>query len=404
MRRSIVFVLGLVCAAGPAPAEIPDNVLKHLKAATVLVNAMGRYGESSGSGFVLAAKDKTVYIVTNAHTTMLRGKPAMAVSVVFRSGEKGEKSVDCTVAARDPELDLAVLKGRLDNPPKALALPEEIKVRETMDVHLVGYPFGRGLALGGGNPSVTIGKGTVSSLRRDAHGRLLALQIDGDVNPGNSGGPVVAADGTLLGICVAKIANTGIGLAIPVEHLRALLNGRVRGVAFDEGDPDGNRTPVEVTAHLLDPMNNIRRAELLIVRDKDAPEKWAPVKGLWKAMPDARTVSLKVDEAKATATVRFENDRLQRRGYWFQVRTVNRKGHTAFTEPRKMFVSQHLPVGAVTDDPLPDPGDDWLGAPATGDDDVDNETPTPSETDTILAGNKVNLDGALAVHLNLEPD
>ena len=40
-------------------------------------------------------------------------------------------------------------------------------------------PFGQALAVGKGNPAVTVGKGTVSSLRQDENGELSVVQIDG---------------------------------------------------------------------------------------------------------------------------------------------------------------------------------------------------------------------------------
>src|SRR6516225_4286523 len=58
------------------------------------------------------------------------------------------------------------------------------------------------------NPSITVNRGSVSSMKNDQFNRLAHIQIDGSINPGNSGGPVVDEKGRLVGIAVAKIHNT----------------------------------------------------------------------------------------------------------------------------------------------------------------------------------------------------
>ncbi len=51
---------------------------------------------------------------------------------------------------------------------------------------------------------------------------------NGDLNHGNSGGPVVDETGALVGVAVAKIEDTRIGFAVPVQMLNQLLDSRVR--------------------------------------------------------------------------------------------------------------------------------------------------------------------------------
>jgi hypothetical protein len=47
-----------------------------------------------------------------------------------------------------------------------------------MPVGVFGFPFGEVLAAGKGNPAITIGKGSISSLRLDEQGNLARVQID----------------------------------------------------------------------------------------------------------------------------------------------------------------------------------------------------------------------------------
>jgi S1-C subfamily serine protease len=152
-------------------------------------------------------------------------KPGNAtVTAIFHSGTKGERTVPAQVITTDEERDLAVLKvNGLGTWPHPILLDKKAALVETMPVYILGFPFGEALSFNKGNPTITINKGSVSSLRENEYGQMKAVQIDGAINPGNSGGPVVDEDGHLVGISVATIRGTGIGLAIAPDELTRLL-------------------------------------------------------------------------------------------------------------------------------------------------------------------------------------
>jgi S1-C subfamily serine protease len=163
-----------------------------------------------GSGVVIV---DTGVILTNLHVVADAGR----VTVVFADGLES----DAAITALQPEQDLAVLQAK--------TLPDDLvpaTLRSTHDlapgdlVVAVGFPFGIG-------PSVT--SGVVSGLGRDflsPQGRRLLtnlIQFDAAANPGSSGGPLVTADGAVVGI-VTAILNpnaqrvfVGIGFAVPIE-------------------------------------------------------------------------------------------------------------------------------------------------------------------------------------------
>jgi S1-C subfamily serine protease len=260
----------------PAPAAdgpLPADVLERLKAATVFVKVRTAQGVASGSGFVLRREGDDAYLVTNHHVVAGRPggtdrKTVATCQVVFHSGRRTEFTLPATVLAADQGRDLAVLRvtgiGRRPSFPGALgADPGE--PRETLPVFILGFPFGGMLATGGENPAVTIGKGTVSSLREDELGDTSIVQVDGDINPGNSGGPVVDRVGRLIGITVAKIKGTNIGLAIPTDHLARMLDGRLSALNLTEA-PAGEAGKIDLRVRLefIDPFNRIRSAGVIV--------------------------------------------------------------------------------------------------------------------------------------------
>ena len=175
----------------------------------------GEYSEKGvGSGVVIV--DKGV-ILTNLH--VVHG--AERVQVVFADGLES----DATITGVQPEQDLAVLQ--------AQTIPDDLAaatMRSTANLALgdhvvaVGFPFGIG-------PSATAG--VVSGLRREFRSpegkRLLTnlIQFDAAVNPGSSGGPLITANGEVVGIVTAILNPTaerffvGIGFAVPIENAAA---------------------------------------------------------------------------------------------------------------------------------------------------------------------------------------
>lgn len=164
-----------------------------------------------GTGVVIV--DKGI-ILTNLHVVL----GAKRVQVVFADGLEAEASV----TGVQPEHDLAVLQ--------AHKIPDDLAaatMRSTADlapgdrVVTVGFPFGIG-------PSVTAG--VISGLRREFVSpegkRLLTnlIQFDAAANPGSSGGPLVTAQGEVVGIVTAILNPTdqrffvGIGFAVPIEN------------------------------------------------------------------------------------------------------------------------------------------------------------------------------------------
>jgi Trypsin-like peptidase domain len=137
-------------------------------------------------------------------------------------------SVPASVEVSDPALDLAVLSVAGASLPY-LALGDSDAAEPGEDVRVYGFPFGRDVEVAQEPrsdlvPAVSVSRGTVSAVRGDAGGNAAFLQTSATVNPGNSGGPMVDAEGFVLGVVRLKLKDgDGIGFAVPVNAVKDFL-------------------------------------------------------------------------------------------------------------------------------------------------------------------------------------
>ncbi len=128
-----------------------------------------------------------------------------------------------TVVHMDPALDFAILLVKAAGPLTDIALPENappLRVRQTVDA--IGYPFDAD------RRQPQSARGIISGVLDDGH-----LQLDMALNPGNSGGPLLDEQETLIGIVVARADPTagaqGIGIAVPIAPVRVAFDRVLRG-------------------------------------------------------------------------------------------------------------------------------------------------------------------------------
>jgi S1-C subfamily serine protease len=304
--------------------------LSAVKNATVFIKT----GTGSGSGFVIRTEDDEAWIVTNHHVLQSEqrkaaGQPfippphamiaALKVAdfrVVFDSGTKSERSLKAEAVALDPRRDLAVLHvSKLTAPPRPIDLNAGGQLQETLPVFTFGFPFGEGLAIGDGNPAVTVGRATVSSLRENDDGDLARVQLDGAVNPGNSGGPVVDAQGRLVGVAVAQIRSsggaTGIAMAIPAEELRTILRGRL-GDVHRAGPPDREKLTLDVEVGVIDPFGKITSVTMYYLAVPPAKEKSADDGPPLSERPGVASIRLTPDKHVARGTITISEGDLEK--------------------------------------------------------------------------------------------
>jgi hypothetical protein len=200
----------------------------------------------SGSGFVISPDGHVLtneHVVSNSEIIVSDGfrKATIDVKVsqievcfppesVAARGGTGA-CTHATIAAADPDLDLAVLYVNGSNQPY-LALGDSDVVASGQPVQALGFPFGRTLNIGRDSldsviPEITTTTGTISAVRGTASGERRILQIDGNVNAGNSGGPVVNKDGFVVGVVRARLKDAAnIAFAVPINQAKSFIESR----------------------------------------------------------------------------------------------------------------------------------------------------------------------------------
>jgi serine protease Do len=199
---------------------LPQAALQRTKAATVFVRVDAKEGEVQGTGFFAGRRG---LVLTNAHVATPADAGDRGIRVVLRSGTPAERTLPARVIATDPTADMALLQ--VDGPdlPEPLPLSGAEALAETELLYTFGFPFGDGLAAQGCNPELSVLRTSVSCLRHTAAGVLEMIQLDGELNPGNSGGPIVDGQGRVVGMTVSRLRAARIGFAIPGERLRGML-------------------------------------------------------------------------------------------------------------------------------------------------------------------------------------
>jgi WD40 repeat protein len=206
-----------------------DPVRRGKEATPLVIVSLKDQPIAYGSAFCI---DASGLYITNAHVVSasksLGGE--IKIALLTRSGEKEQRSFSAEVLRSDPKLDLALLRVKTDIAMPALRLGSDETVTETLPLMIFGYPFGAQLSPSTYPPSPSVNTAKVSALRT-IDGRLDAIQLDGNLNPGNSGGPVLDPKGRVVGVVVAGVRGAGINLAIPVGRLKDFLDSPA--IAFD---------------------------------------------------------------------------------------------------------------------------------------------------------------------------
>jgi S1-C subfamily serine protease len=204
--------------------NIYERVTPSIVNIEVVVNVAGQRGfvdVGRGSGFIY---DRNGHIITNAHVV----NNADEIRVTFNDGYVTEAEL----VGQDVFSDLAVIKVETSSDrllPLSLADSDNVRVGERAIA--IGNPFGL-------SSSMTVG--IVSGLGRQlASAELIdstvipgfqnpsIIQVDTDVNPGNSGGPLLNSHGDVIGVNTAIRTDSGIfegvAFAVPANTVNRVI-------------------------------------------------------------------------------------------------------------------------------------------------------------------------------------
>ena len=219
---------------------------------------------AGGTGFLVSPQGLAL---TNSH--VIAG--ATAVEVELSDG----RTTLVDVVGDDPATDLALLAvpGEIGAAPLVLADSSELRVGDL--ALAVGCPYGL---------ARTVTLGIVSALGRTLEGRdgrriEGVVQTDAQLNPGNSGGPLLGVDGRVIGVATAMVQGAGgLCFAVPSSTARLVLDelavhGRVRraflGIGAEEvllpralAQSLGVDPPRGVSVRSVDPHGPAAQAEL----------------------------------------------------------------------------------------------------------------------------------------------
>jgi serine protease Do len=154
-------------------------------------------GDRYGAGFVLS---ESGLALTNQHVV----GSASRVSILLW----GDELTHAEVLDTDPQLDLALLRieGEVVDTAE-LGTMRDVRVGD--EVLAIGSPL---------KMFFSVSRGTVSFVNRSLE-RVQFLQTDLPINSGNSGGPLVDADGRVIGVVSFILRDSqGISFSLPIDR------------------------------------------------------------------------------------------------------------------------------------------------------------------------------------------
>jgi len=179
------------------------------KNSVVKVEGQGCGGIVEGSGFVVGSD----LVATNAHVVAGIRHP-------FVQDANGTHST--TVIWFDPNLDFAVL--RVNNLSGSSLVISNAHVAPGSAAAVLGYPGGGPLTAG---PAAVLDQFTASGRNIYGKGNTQrdVYEVQADIIPGNSGGPLVAQDGSVIGVVFAESTTyQHVGYALTTSRVTSAIN------------------------------------------------------------------------------------------------------------------------------------------------------------------------------------
>lgn len=222
---SVLLVLSVSCISGfmiNSEVYSKDNdykseefinvtVYERINPAIVLVEAQLVDGISSGTGCVINSKG---IILTSSHVV----DKSSYIEITTSKGETYQAEL---IGIDKQNGDLALLKITPVKPLPTIKLGDSSLVKVGQKVLAIGNPFGF---------NGTLTTGIVSRIDYERN----KIQTDAAINPGSSGGPILNANGEVIGISQSIFnpdnnkSNIGIGFAVPANEVKKLIKDYIK--------------------------------------------------------------------------------------------------------------------------------------------------------------------------------
>ena len=218
-------------SSGSAETADADAVAGKVVPGVVNINTLTAQGQGAGTGITLREDG---LIVTNNH--VIRG----ATRIVVTDADTGQR-YEAKVVGTAKTKDLAVIQLQDAKGLDVVTIGDSDTVRVGDAVVALGNAGGQG-----GTPSVVtgnvkaLGRSITASDESGSRAQRLSnlIQIDADIVPGDSGGPLANADGEVIGINAAaastnEVSTNDEGYAIPINDAMEIVEQIKAGKASD---------------------------------------------------------------------------------------------------------------------------------------------------------------------------
>ena len=205
MKRfvTVAVLMGVLVACGGSDSELADQ-FELVKGGVVRLEVATCEAGGIGTGFLIDEN----HIVTVAHVVDEAQEIIASVDDEIAIAE---------VVAIDRDRDLALLRTDIPFGSYYFSLGD-FDYRTGDQITVIGFPLGLDLSL-------TVGTISNEEVSFDFLPLLTFMQIDAPANPGNSGGPVLNADGEVIGIVDWQISDTqGLNFAISVDSVDRIFS------------------------------------------------------------------------------------------------------------------------------------------------------------------------------------
>jgi S1-C subfamily serine protease len=232
----------LTDAYSNAVIDVVDRVGPAVVRVDVSADRKRRIHGGSGSGFAISPDG---LVITNSHVV----QGAIAVKLALTEGA----IVSADVLGNDPHTDLALLRIAQSTALPYVRLGDSKQLKRGQIAIAIGNPLGF---------ESTVTAGIISALGRTLRaqsGRMIddVIQTDAALNPGNSGGPLVASNGDVIGVNTAVIAGA-------------------QGICFAVASNTASYVVAEIVRH-----GRVRRGWIGIgAQTVPVPRRWGPIAGL----------------------------------------------------------------------------------------------------------------------------